>query len=148
MNPNCGVAQPAQQPEPEVRQWQGGQGRNQVQTDTWKQEAAPAFSRAPVYPSTGGNDNGLQKQVEANTAAWGQPQAPQSLQPTPAQPPQPAPPTQNTIGGGAYGGNNTPKMAPGLKAGGKVKAFAKGGAVKSSRGDGIAQRGKTRGKMV
>ena len=35
-----------------------------------------------------------------------------------------------------------------MKSGGKVKAYAKGGAVKaSSRGDGIAQRGKTKGKI-
>lgn len=38
----------------------------------------------------------------------------------------------------------------GMKKGGKVKAMAKGGKVSSasSRGDGIAQRGKTRGRMV
>jgi hypothetical protein len=36
-----------------------------------------------------------------------------------------------------------------MKKGGKVKAYAKGGSVSSasSRGDGIAQRGKTRGRM-
>lgn len=41
-----------------------------------------------------------------------------------------------------------PKLA--MKKGGSVKAYAKGGKVSSasSRGDGIAQRGKTRGKMV
>jgi hypothetical protein len=39
---------------------------------------------------------------------------------------------------------------PDMKKGGKVKAFAKGGKVSSasSRGDGCAQRGKTRGRMV
>ena len=39
---------------------------------------------------------------------------------------------------------------PDMKKGGKVKAFAKGGSVSSasSRGDGCAQRGKTRGRMV
>lgn len=38
----------------------------------------------------------------------------------------------------------------GMKKGGAVKAFAKGGKVSSasSRGDGIAQRGKTKGKLV
>jgi hypothetical protein len=38
----------------------------------------------------------------------------------------------------------------GMKKGGKVKTMAKGGKVSSasSRGDGIAQRGKTRGRMV
>jgi len=36
---------------------------------------------------------------------------------------------------------------PGMKTGGAVKAFAKGGSV-SSRADGCAQRGKTRGKIV
>jgi hypothetical protein len=37
-----------------------------------------------------------------------------------------------------------------MKKGGKVKGYAKGGSVKSasSRGDGIAQRGKTKGRMV
>jgi hypothetical protein len=36
-----------------------------------------------------------------------------------------------------------------LASGGKVKAFAKGGAVSASRrGDGIAQRGKTRGRVL
>jgi len=36
-----------------------------------------------------------------------------------------------------------------MKKGGKVKAYAKGGSVSSasSRGDGIAQRGKTKGRM-
>lgn len=45
--------------------------------------------------------------------------------------------------------SNQNMPAPGgMKSGGKVKAYAKGGAVKaSSRGDGIAQRGKTKGKI-
>jgi hypothetical protein len=34
----------------------------------------------------------------------------------------------------------------GMKKGGSIKAYASGGSV-SSRGDGIAQRGKTRGMM-
>ena len=40
-------------------------------------------------------------------------------------------------------------MLEGYKRGGKVKKYASGGSVKSasSRGDGIAQRGKTRGKL-
>jgi hypothetical protein len=46
---------------------------------------------------------------------------------------------------------NAPK-SPGMtmKKGGKVKGYAKGGSVASAskRGDGIAQRGKTRGRMV
>jgi hypothetical protein len=39
---------------------------------------------------------------------------------------------------------------PGMKKGGAVKAYAKGGSVKKSgagRGDGCAQRGRTKGKM-
>ena len=39
---------------------------------------------------------------------------------------------------------------PGMRKGGAVKTYAKGGSVKSSaskRGDGIAQKGKTRGKI-
>ena len=47
------------------------------------------------------------------------------------------------------GGRNAPQ--PGMRKGGAVKKYAKGGSVKSSasrRGDGIAQKGKTRGKMV
>jgi hypothetical protein len=39
------------------------------------------------------------------------------------------------------GGKVTPKAPPHLKKGGKVSSA-------SSRGDGIAQRGKTRGKMI
>jgi hypothetical protein len=43
-------------------------------------------------------------------------------------------------------------MSPGvtMKKGGKVKGYAKGGSVASAskRGDGIAQRGKTKGRMV
>ena len=37
-----------------------------------------------------------------------------------------------------------------MKKGGKVKGYAKGGSVSSAsrRGDGIAQRGKTKGRMV
>jgi hypothetical protein len=39
-------------------------------------------------------------------------------------------------------------MVSGMKKGGKVKAYANGGSVSaSSRGDGIAQRGKTKGRM-
>jgi len=47
------------------------------------------------------------------------------------------------------GGRNAPQS--GMRKGGAVKTYAKGGSVKSSaskRGDGIAQRGKTRGKIV
>ena len=49
-------------------------------------------------------------------------------------------------GSGDFGGLN---KALGMKKGGKVKTYAKGGSVSSasSRGDGIAQRGKTRGRM-
>ena len=58
------------------------------------------------------------------------------------------------IGGGLGGIARQVKMF-GMKKGGKVKAYAKGGMVSSSskpstassRGDGIAQRGKTRGRM-
>jgi len=49
----------------------------------------------------------------------------------------------------APSGNSTPVGSLqnlGLKKGGKVKKMASGGTA-SSRGDGIAQRGKTRGKM-
>lgn len=58
---------------------------------------------------------------------------------------------------GGKGGGTSPsnpmdmywnKMA-GMKKGGKVKSYAKGGTVSSAskRGDGIAQRGKTKGRM-
>ena len=42
------------------------------------------------------------------------------------------------------------KRTPGttMKRGGKVKKMAKGGSTASKRGDGIASKGKTRGKMV
>lgn len=45
----------------------------------------------------------------------------------------------------------SPAAYPNMKRGGKVKKMAKGGSVKSSaskRGDGCAQRGKTKGRMV
>jgi hypothetical protein len=45
---------------------------------------------------------------------------------------------------------NLPTTKPGYKKGGVVKKFAKGGTVKksgASRGDGIAKRGRTKGKM-
>ncbi len=43
---------------------------------------------------------------------------------------------------------NTPTAGL-FRKGGKVKAYAKGGAVSASRrGDGVAQRGKTKGRMV
>jgi hypothetical protein len=64
----------------------------------------------------------------------------------------------------AIGGNNAPRglgpainnFSGAMKKGGKVKAYAKGGMVSgkpkassaSSRGDGIAQRGKTKGRFV
>ena len=49
-------------------------------------------------------------------------------------------------------GRNAPPPAQpfGMRKGGAVKTYAKGGSVKSSaskRGDGIAQKGKTRGKI-
>ena len=37
--------------------------------------------------------------------------------------------------------------AIGYRKGGMTKKYANGGSVSASRGDGIAQRGKTRGKM-
>ena len=40
-----------------------------------------------------------------------------------------------------------PETTPAMKKGGKVKKYAKGGSA-SKRGDGIAKRGKTRGKFV
>jgi hypothetical protein len=47
-------------------------------------------------------------------------------------------------GGGGGAGRGTSNMA--MKKGGKVKKMAKGGSA-SSRADGIATKGKTRGKM-
>ena len=51
-----------------------------------------------------------------------------------------------------YGGMDMPsKEQQGKAYGGKVNKMAKGGKVKKSnksRGDGIAQRGKTKGRMV
>ena len=59
--------------------------------------------------------------------------------------PGPMPQPNPALGGG---------MGPGMKRGGKVRGkgqarFASGGSVSktSSRGDGIAQRGKTKGRM-
>jgi len=44
--------------------------------------------------------------------------------------------------------NERIKNALGLKKGGDIRGYASGGSVSASRrGDGIAQRGKTRGKM-
>ena len=52
-------------------------------------------------------------------------------------------------GGGGFGGSGT---SPGMtmKRGGAVKGYAKGGMVGSAskRGDGIAQRGKTKGRVL
>lgn len=52
-------------------------------------------------------------------------------------------------GGGGFGGSGT---SPGMtmKRGGAVKGYAKGGMVGSAskRGDGIAQRGKTKGRVI
>lgn len=48
-------------------------------------------------------------------------------------------------------GTIPPRYEPGAKKGGAVNKMAKGGSVKSGaskRGDGIAQRGKTKGRMV
>jgi len=55
---------------------------------------------------------------------------------------QPYMPPPTSSGGGA--GRGTSNMA--MKKGGKVKKMAKGGSA-SSRADGIATKGKTRGKM-
>ena len=52
-----------------------------------------------------------------------------------------APPTGPDMGAGA-----PPMGMPGMKKGGKTKKYAKGGSV--TRGDGCAQRGKTKGTMI
>lgn len=46
--------------------------------------------------------------------------------------------------------DKTENVGPNLKCGGKVKKMSSGGKVGSAskRADGIAQRGKTRGKMI
>jgi hypothetical protein len=70
--------------------------------------------------------------------------------------PLPLPPGgTGAMGGGMGGMGGAPAapMAPQFKKGGSVKAYAKGGMVSkpssaSSRGDGIAQRGKTKGRIV
>lgn len=51
---------------------------------------------------------------------------------------------------GFFGGSqrSRPYLKDNMKAGGKVVKMAKGGMTASSRADGIAQRGKTRGTMV
>ena len=57
-------------------------------------------------------------------------------------------------GGGGFGGggsgSETPSPGMTMKKGGAVKGYAKGGSVSSAsrRADGIAMRGKTRGRMV
>ena len=52
-------------------------------------------------------------------------------------------------GGGGFGGSGTSSGMT-LKRGGAVKGYAKGGMVGSAskRGDGIAQRGKTKGRVI
>ena len=57
-------------------------------------------------------------------------------------PAQPYMPTATSGGGAGRGASNMAAM----KKGGKVKKMAKGGSA-SSRADGIASKGKTRGKM-
>jgi len=58
-----------------------------------------------------------------------------------------APPPPNVVGG-ANPANAEAIKAAGMKKGGKTKKYAKGGAIKAQRGDGIAERGKTRGRFV
>lgn len=60
---------------------------------------------------------------------------------------------QSRIGGGGFGGGSGGSgTSPGMtmKKGGKVKGYAKGGVVGSAskRADGVAQRGKTRGRFI
>lgn len=60
------------------------------------------------------------------------------------------PPAQPTINVGGPSSQAAPQASgPQYRKGGAVKAYAKGGVVSASRrGDGIAQRGKTKGRMV
>lgn len=53
------------------------------------------------------------------------------------------------FGGGGFGGSGTSSGMT-MKRGGAVKGYAKGGMVGSAskRGDGIAQRGKTKGRVI
>ena len=63
--------------------------------------------------------------------------------------PTPTGPMVPVLGGGMAPSSVAPMMM--MKKGGAVKKMAKGGAVKSSaskRADGIAKRGKTRGRVV
>ena len=57
---------------------------------------------------------------------------------------------QARIGGGGGFGNAMPSPGMTMKKGGAVKGYAKGGSVGSAsrRADGIAQRGKTKGRMI
>jgi hypothetical protein len=81
-----------------------------------------------------------------------------SQEPTPFQDVTPSLTEQGSGGGGGGGGKTQDDEFASvnvMKRGGKVKAYAKGGAVSSKpekstrgRGDGIAQRGHTKGRIV
>jgi len=71
-------------------------------------------------------------------------------EPTPFQDVTPSLTEQGSGGGGGGGGKTQDDEFASvnvMKRGGKVKAYAKGGSV-SHRGDGIAQRGHTKGRII
>jgi len=73
-----------------------------------------------------------------------------SQEPTPFQDVTPSLTEQGSGGGGGGGGKTQDDEFASvnvMKRGGKVKAYAKGGSV-SHRGDGIAQRGHTKGRII
>lgn len=104
---------------------------------------APTTSSAPNKPSVGYADD----LAGIYAAAKNQPQIFGPQAPMPAGGPRPAASTMPATTATAKPAPLSPQY---MKKGGAVKAYAKGGKVSSasSRGDGIAQRGKTRGKMV
>lgn len=65
-------------------------------------------------------------------------------------PTRPAPGAPSIYAGREAWADYRRRQAEGMKKGGKVKKMASGGSVSSAskRGDGIAQRGKTRGRMI
>lgn len=105
-------------------------------------------------PAGGGNKRGgvvKKKYADGGNVASGSPGYGFNQMNAPMMPQPPMVP--QSMGATPFAGSSGAPMAPQptFRKGGKAKKYSKGGSVKSSasrRGDGIASRGKTKGRMV
>jgi hypothetical protein len=124
-NPTAQPGSPPSTPQSNMQQMQAAQQMAQLRGGLGGNQPPAGANLLQAYQAKPGQGAGVPDYAKPYMAQAGQPTSP---------------PAPKLAGMGAF-----------MKKGGKVKAYAKGGAIKSSasaRGDGCAQRGKTKGRMV